>query len=156
MSSSARQPTGQDESGGTGITLDNHHTRPAPPIVSAATATTGSTSILGTGTSIGGQGGLPYQHPQAQPQKRRNLSLASISIPSTLPGLSILKRKPLPANSPVHQQRSASIDSPRSIRPPYHPNHHTNHHTATTNTLLSPIPSPRSADVVVRDLDQYV
>lgn len=89
-------------------------------------------------------------------QKRRNLSLASISIPTFLSGSSILKRKPLPANSPVRsntpQQRSASIDSPRSIK------ELRNSETLkpTTYTVLSPIPSPRSADIVVRDLDQYV
>ena len=113
-------------------------------------------------TALGGRGGVGSLPPnnamiahgggvvideRLPQQKRRNLSLASISIPISLTsGLSILKRKPLPVNSPVHQQRSASIDSPRSIN---------RSHPLPAN-LLSPIPSPRSADIVVRDLDQYV
>ncbi|KAF2430556.1 hypothetical protein EJ08DRAFT_649588 [Tothia fuscella] len=75
-------------------------------------------------------------------QKRRNLSLANITIPSAFTNLSILKRKPLPANSPVlAQQRSLSLDSPTLPYPPRQQN------------LLTPIASPGQAQFVVRDLD---
>ena len=116
------------------------------------TATGGSGSHIGgmlapnpiNATNINAGGVVIDERPPQQ--KRRNLSLASISIATSLTsGLSILKRKPLPVNSPVHQQRSASIDSPRSI----------NRSLPVPANLLSPIPSPRSADIVVRDLDQY-
>jgi hypothetical protein len=76
-------------------------------------------------------------------RKRRNLSLASVSIP--LQGLSILKRKPLPVGSPVHQQRAASIDSPQSITL-----------QRTPSNKLSPIASPRQLEFFEHDLDKYV
>jgi hypothetical protein len=84
-----------------------------------------------SGRPLGDAGGAQY--------KRRNLSLASISIPS------ILKRKPLPVDSPVRQQRSTSIDSPRSIRL-----------QQPLPNILSPITSHREPEFVVRDLDEYV
>jgi hypothetical protein len=87
---------------------------------------------------------LPEDASEKLSQKRRNLSLANITIPS-LSNLStgILKRKPLPANSPVAtQQRSLSLDSPKLSLP-------------RTQKLLTPIPSP-AAQLVIRDLDQYV
>jgi hypothetical protein len=88
-------------------------------------------------TTKAGAGGLGH--------KRRNLSLANISIPS-LSNLStsILKRKPLPANSPVTAaQRALSVDSPRPFVP-------------RPQNLLTPIPSPGQPQFAVRDLDQYV
>ncbi|KIW06948.1 uncharacterized protein PV09_02609 [Verruconis gallopava] len=74
-------------------------------------------------------------------KRRNNLSLSGITIP--LQGLSILKRKPLPANSPVHAQRSASLDSPGPIAP-----------QQSVPDILTPISSPRSIDFVPRDLDK--
>jgi hypothetical protein len=73
---------------------------------------------------------------------RRKLSLASISIPT------ILKRKPLPVNSPVLAQRQRSFTdnltagSPSARQP-------------RLANILTPIPSPASLQLVLRDLDRY-
>jgi hypothetical protein len=86
---------------------------------------------------------LPEGAPEKAGQKRRNLSLANITIPS-LSNLStgILKRKPLPANSPVATQRSLSLGDPKLSLP-------------KSLNPLTPIPSP-GAQLLIRDLDRYV
>lgn len=86
-------------------------------------------------------GGGPKET-QTSTHKRRNLSLANISIPSPFTNLSILKRKPLPANSPVAaQQRSLSLDSPKLPVP-------------RAQNLLTPILSPGQVQLAIRDLDR--
>ncbi|TLD34520.1 hypothetical protein E2P81_ATG04685 [Venturia nashicola] len=83
----------------------------------------------------------PGQQKSRQSQ-RRQLSLASISIPN------ILKRKPLPPNSPLlpgHLQRSVSEDSaviPKPLARKQRP-----------SNLLTQIPSPGSVQLELRDLD---
>jgi hypothetical protein len=74
---------------------------------------------------------------------RRKLSLANISIPT------ILKRKPLPINSPVSAARQRSLpDNSTSLNP--------NPSSARQpSNLLTPIPSPASVQLVLRDLDRY-
>jgi hypothetical protein len=74
--------------------------------------------------------------------KRRNLSLANITIPSALSSLYTLKRKPRPTNSPIApQQRSLSLDSPKLAVP-------------QPRNLLTPIASPGLNAFSVRDLDR--
>ncbi|KAE9968755.1 hypothetical protein EG328_007282 [Venturia inaequalis] len=84
----------------------------------------------------------PSQQKSREPH-RRKISLASISIPN------ILKRKPLPANSPllpVQPQQSVSEDSAALVPKPLA-------RQKRPSNLLTPIPSPGSVQLELRNLD---
>lgn len=78
------------------------------------------------------------QNLKTQYAPARKLSLANISIPA------ILKRKPLPVNSPVLSARDSLTRNLNPLARQPRP-----------SNLLTPIPSPGSIQLELRDLDRY-